>query len=217
MWTGDLSQLKVLVKDELNVTGQWSSPGGDVNRFWGESVSIKWNQDNKELKILGKNKQAIEQRLDIGSGNLLIPQLTNVEGTDNDYGCPETRNKTSQLTNVKATDNDHGCSETLNISGNSESPESCPSINKSEASEARDALAKVCNYDCECVNRSITTELEGIKLDIAILEGKLLPEVISQNASNTNLLKAKQANMEAIIQHQEEMIHKRARKIQFLN
>ena len=95
MWTGDLSQLKVLVKDELNVTGQWSSPGGDVNRFWGESVSIKWNQDNKELKILGKNKQAIEQRLDIGSGNLLIPQLTNVEGTDNDYGCPETRNKTS--------------------------------------------------------------------------------------------------------------------------
>jgi hypothetical protein len=45
-------------------------------------------------------------------------------------------------------------------------------------------------------------------LDIAILEGKLLPEVISQNASNTNLLKAKQANMEATIQHQEEMIHK---------
>jgi hypothetical protein len=31
MWTGDLSQLKVLVKDELNLTGQWSSPGGDVN------------------------------------------------------------------------------------------------------------------------------------------------------------------------------------------
>ena len=40
------------------------------------------------------------------------------------------------------------------------------------------------------------------------MEGKLLPEVISQNASNTNLLKAKQANMETIIQHQEEMIHK---------
>jgi hypothetical protein len=179
MWTGDLSQLKVLVKDKLNLTGQWSSPGGDVKRFWGESVSIKWNQDNKELKILGKNKQAIEQRLDIGSGNLLTPQLTNVEGTDNDYECPETRNKTSQLTNVKATANDHGRSETLNISGNSESPESCPSINKSKA---RDALAKVCNYDCECINRSITTELEGIKLDIAILEGKLLPELISQNA-----------------------------------
>ena len=81
--------------------------------------------------------QAIEQRLDIGSGNVLTPQLTYVEGTDNDYGC----------------------SETLNMSGNSESPKSCPSINKSEA---RDALAKVCNYDCECINRSITTELEGI-------------------------------------------------------
>ncbi|CAB4001157.1 Hypothetical predicted protein [Paramuricea clavata] len=91
------------------------------------------------------------------------------------------------------------------MSGNSESPESRPSINKSEA---RDALAKVYNYDCECINSSITTELEGIKLDIAILEGKLLPEVISQNASNTNLLKAKQENMEAIIKHQEEMIHK---------
>ncbi|CAB3999986.1 Hypothetical predicted protein [Paramuricea clavata] len=72
------------------------------------------------------------------------------------------------------------------MSGNSESPESCQSINKGEASEARDALAKI----------------------IAILEGKLLPEVISQNAWNTNLLKAKQANVEAIIQHQEEMIHK---------
>jgi hypothetical protein len=65
MSTGDLSQLKVLVKDELNLTGQWSSPGVDVKQFWGEKVSIKWNQDNKELKILGKNKQAIEQRLDI--------------------------------------------------------------------------------------------------------------------------------------------------------
>ena len=57
MWTGDLSQLKVLVKDELNLTGQWSSPGGDVKRFWGESVSIKWNQDNKELKILEKTNK----------------------------------------------------------------------------------------------------------------------------------------------------------------
>ena len=55
-----------LVKDELNLTGKWTSPGGDVKQFSCTSATIKWYQGKKVLKILGKNTQTIAQCLRAG-------------------------------------------------------------------------------------------------------------------------------------------------------
>ena len=49
-------------KDELNLTGKWTSPGGDVKQFSCTSATIKWYQ-GKVLKIVGKNTQTIKQRV----------------------------------------------------------------------------------------------------------------------------------------------------------
>ena len=54
---------------------------------------------------------------------------------------------------------------------------------------------KVCN--CKS-SKIITTEVDGIKLDMAILVAKL-PGAVSQNVSDTNLIKTEHEDMETMV------------------
>ena len=55
-WLGDMESLKRFVADDLNLSGKWSSPGGDVRAFTnekeisieGDIVKIKWNKGKKK-------------------------------------------------------------------------------------------------------------------------------------------------------------------------
>ena len=53
-WKGNLSQLRRLVQNELKLTGNWSSPGGDRKVFKSTDtrIKIKWyGQKRKKLVI----------------------------------------------------------------------------------------------------------------------------------------------------------------------
>ena len=83
----------------------------------------------------------------------------------------------------------------------------------SEASNANsnDMLSstKVCNCSCNCSGGISVADVEGLKLDMAILE-KRLNLLNSSNTMNSELvsLRNKQCDMEATIRKQEETIHK---------
>ena len=68
---------------------------------------------------------------------------------------------------------------------------------------------KVCNCICNCSGGILVADVEGLKLDMAILE-KRLNLLNSCNTMNSELvsLRNKQYDMEAIIRKQEETIHK---------
>ena len=70
-WIGDLDSLKYFTANELNLSGKWSSPGGDTKAFTSESdasneseiIKIKWNQGKKFLLFLGVKAKQIEEEI----------------------------------------------------------------------------------------------------------------------------------------------------------
>jgi hypothetical protein len=68
-WNGDLEPLKRFTAKELNLSGEWSSPGGEVKLFTneneasseGEIVKIKWYQSKKTLLFEGPRAKQMEQ------------------------------------------------------------------------------------------------------------------------------------------------------------
>ena len=121
-WRGNLITLQKLVKNELNLTGKWTSPGGDVKQFSCTSATIKWYQGKKVLKILGKNTQTIEQRLRAGI-EISLSKQTNIEA--------------SQLSNIKAIHVQVYLSEPQNNTSVKELSEIPLLTNKTKASDAR--------------------------------------------------------------------------------
>ena len=66
-----METLKSFIANELNLTGKWTSPGGDVKAFTNdndyitedETIKIKWYQGKKILTIQGVKSQDIEDKI----------------------------------------------------------------------------------------------------------------------------------------------------------
>lgn len=69
-WRGNLETLQSFIANELNLTGKWTSPGGDVKAFTNdndyitedETIKIKWYQCKKTLTIQEVKSQDIEDK-----------------------------------------------------------------------------------------------------------------------------------------------------------
>ena len=66
-------------------------------------------------------------------------------------------------------------------------------------------IIEECNCSCSCTNKLVAAGIEGVKLDMTILESKILTQV-SQNEvdSDINSLRSKLKDLEAVMRHQEE-------------
>ena len=70
-WRGDLESLKRFIAVDLNLSGKWSSPGGDARAFTNENeistegdiVKMKWYQGKKTLLFQGSGAKQIEEDL----------------------------------------------------------------------------------------------------------------------------------------------------------
>ena len=51
-WDGTLCKLKQFVSEELNLSGTWKSPGGEVKQFISCSLSLKWQGKTKKWIIV---------------------------------------------------------------------------------------------------------------------------------------------------------------------
>ena len=78
--------------------------------------------------------------------------------------------------------------------------------------------SKVCTCPYTCVNSNIIAELEGVKLDITILESRLFASISQQESKSVdiNSLRVKQKDMEAIINKKDEVICKLNEEIQYI-
>ncbi len=62
-WTGGYESFKCLVKNYLNITGDWVSPGGEKKTFHGYNITISWLKNKKLIQVEGSNSTAILQKL----------------------------------------------------------------------------------------------------------------------------------------------------------
>jgi hypothetical protein len=67
---------------------------------------------------------------------------------------------------------------------------------------------EVCNCTCSCSGKLLAADMEGLKMEIAILELRLSGNSHSELSSDLNSLRSKQGDMEAMIRKQDEMICK---------
>jgi hypothetical protein len=67
---------------------------------------------------------------------------------------------------------------------------------------------EVCNCTCGCSGKLLAADVEGLKMEIAILELRLSGNSHSEPSSDLNSLRSKQGDMEAMIHKQDEMICK---------
>ena len=61
--SGDYQSLKNFVKEKLNITGEWSSPGGKKKQFTSGNVLISWWKNKKFLAINGEKSSFLVDAL----------------------------------------------------------------------------------------------------------------------------------------------------------
>ena len=60
LWKGNLSQLKSFVSNELNLNGQWSSPGGETKVFRNSQITLKWTGQTRGKFIVETDNKLVQ-------------------------------------------------------------------------------------------------------------------------------------------------------------
>lgn len=81
-WSGDYQSLKNFVKDELNIDGKWTSPGGEKKHFTSEYVEISWWMNKKYMVIDDANAKCVVHSL--------------LQYVGENYGLSDSKSKTSE-------------------------------------------------------------------------------------------------------------------------
>lgn len=161
----------------------------------------RWSGSLNELKLFVEETLTAKGKWSSPGGSVKLFKDQESDLTIKWYG-PQ-----SQRIVVQADNNEHYSKlkfESLATIRSSKDPENGV---MQEANNAMPRPAEVCNCACNCSGKVSAADIEGIKLDMAILESRL----DTVNICNTVIfdlesLKEKQQAMEAIIRKQEEMI-----------
>ena len=65
-WKGSLESLKLFVQSDLNIEGQWLSPGGDVKQFVSKDYAMKWYGKKRQKLVIIRDDvtESLRQKLD---------------------------------------------------------------------------------------------------------------------------------------------------------
>ena len=213
MWKGNLEQLRCFVQDDLNLTGKWSSPGGERKVFTcsTEGIKLKWSgPTQKRLIIVNDTKEnllanAINRVYDkynselnstAASEGLLDVSRVSL-GKSNENEKPNKGDKDLTDSQVgkscfRSSAIQHACLEKVHDENQS------VTVNSNAVFQENKRVFNV-------ANRTLQRDLELLKLDVSVLETRL-PHAIVQNESNIEALRRKQKDMEIIIQQQKQII-----------
>ena len=150
-WRNNLTELKKFVQDSLGVKGKWSSPGGGNKKFKEEDGQLILNwYFKKQSTLLFQGAEAD------GLKNILIDLLA--------------KDEQSHIEEKNAVAN----------SGSQDEGDNTVIMDSEEKSYGLSPLPNnnqnVPNDACPCRCNTMATEIEGIKLDIVILQSQMASE-----------------------------------------
>ena len=151
-------QLQIFIQDRLGIKGKWSCPGGSSKRFKakeGEFI-LNW-YFKKQSRVLFQGTQGINFK------SKLIEQLENVKrANDHVESNSPTKNRAENEAGPIFVEDENAEGE-VNLANISLDINSTNSHNKTSSNLG----------SCSCNCKSISTEIEDIKLDIAILQNRI--------------------------------------------
>ena len=160
-WLNDLAELKKFFQDSLAIKGKWTSPSGGTKKFKEENglLTVNW-YFKKQGTILLQGPEAD------GLQNELIKLLAEARQSVGRESNVE--QESGEGINALATD---GIQDKVQFTDDKKDQ----SVNPLAESfrDNQNINSNVCNDKCPCSCKSLATELEGIKLDIVILQSQL--------------------------------------------
>ena len=209
IWTSDLETLKKFVEETIQQHGKWSSPGGATKTFKCDNnrLTITWYRGKQStLAFQGKDGPLLKEQLvnliqrnkaqkPIDDSDSLSPNSTALQSggqgplvTDR-HGC-----QTGALLDDSIVDS---CDSLMSVAkGCSRGSKSLPSVPEVTYNDKQQVMAAgegsgLDNCDCKGLSRELSAEMEGIKLDLVILQ--------KQVEANTRSLSSNWQSEETII------------------
>ena len=159
-WEGSLESLKQFIKDDLNIEGKWSSPGGETKLFTSANCLMKWYGKSRKKLIIVKDdgNQSLLEKLS-KFATMIEDKL---QGDDENGGmeCDLTVHKIVENLSADDGENTKLYSNNRNSITNSESKETIPEIGD-----------KSINSQCCC--NELAVQVNRIEGDIKLLKSQM--------------------------------------------
>ncbi|CAB4032158.1 Hypothetical predicted protein, partial [Paramuricea clavata] len=196
--SGSLLELKSFVEQHLKLhAGSWTSPGGEAKVFRSEQSDflIKWyGVSSKKIVIQVDNEERYLE--------LLFQSLVNT------YEIDENNEMPSEVIALNDSCTEDALTDKIISNTADKTTQSVHDV-KSQDNDLKSKELAVCCCNCTCGSNVTKAELEGIKLDMAVLESRLVSaSPLEEIKLEIKTLKAKQNNLEVVIRRQDELICK---------
>ena len=162
----------------------WNGSLSDLKCFVEKTLNLKgsWNSPGGDVKLFCSTGSKFVLKWYGSKSQKLVIQANHTHYLQQQFASLITTSKDNSANNTKGNNTINNDSMTANI-------------------------LEECNCSCSCTNKLVTAEIEGVKLDMTILESRILAQV-SQNEvdSDINSLRSKLKDLEAVMRHQEKAI-----------
>ena len=189
----------------------WSSLGGEAKLFCDNESkgSIKWYRQRSRKLIIQTNSDEHYLKL----------EFQKLAGTCEDNNPDADENFVNLITDISAKKDVYTADEesqvilleklmeveVIDVNKQNHETVSCVVDGNMKCFNEPEVCGHVCTCTCSCVNTVVNAELEGLKLEMTILESRLLSVTSkSDNESEIKSLRVKLNDLEAVIRHQEE-------------
>ncbi|CAB4005997.1 Hypothetical predicted protein [Paramuricea clavata] len=210
-WIGSLESLKLFVQSDLNIEGQWSSPGGEVKQFTSENYTMKWYGRKKQKLVItrdDKNESLRENLAKFATLNKVIIH----DGKQ--YGEAEgKRSEGNSNMDVEVIENswsDDGKYDSDHITANQDDPSS------SKIETVVEGGHKFTS--CQCYCRDLAFQLKRVERDIQQLKNRAETRDGNENTRlcNTNTCQSEKALLRSNLEEANNTIKDLKAKIMYL-
>ena len=169
-WTGDLSELNRIVREVWELEGKWSSPGGQSKKFSSTNCDfiLTWHKGKaKSMLFKGKDGALVRDRCILickqVTQSMLKSQLPDDGQMNSNTSVCVSSNNLSDVHEKAATD----CPPLI---GTIQNQTVCRLSPDSVDGHCQTEIIELNNNNCGCGCGIIAAELEGLKLELVILQ-----------------------------------------------
>lgn len=182
-WTNCFDSLKKFIKEIIGLSGKWTSPGGNSRKFKSTNadLTLTWYYGKqKTLLLQGKDGDTLKEILINACESAATPTPTTHLGTTREASLSDDQmtpcrtdqcNLSAKRITIPVDVITNNLQETLLIPD--DMPESTSKISKEISNNCIGETSLSAFAQCNCPCRDLATDIEGVKLDIVIIQKQM--------------------------------------------
>jgi hypothetical protein len=212
-WIGSPESLKLFVQSDLNIEGQWTSPGGEVKQFTSENYTMKWYGRKKQKLVITRDDKNESLRKKLRPTEFATLNKAIIHDIDKQYGEAEGKRSEGNSNMVEVIENswsDDGKYDSDHITANQDDPSS------SKIETVVEGGHKFTNSQCYC--RDLALQLKRVERDIHQLKNRAETRDVNENTRvcNTNTCQSEKALLRSNLEEANNTIKDLKAKIMYL-